>query len=234
MAKIIYHNDLDGLVAAAICKKKLDQEFKSVHPTDLWEIDYSDEFPVGRIGRDEEVHILDFTPPDSETFKRLLQTTPFVTWIDHHRTNIDRIDLEGFWDQEVIEGTRLFTDCAAMQAWRHYFPGKPDPFSVILTNAWDLHLPSEKNAAGRFNLGMFALKKSPAGTSVFSSIWESLLMGSGPSQSGKVREIIEHGVVAETCYKSFYAEILKSQVYGWNFNGIPCAMINYGGGNIRV
>ena len=86
--KCFYHIDLDGK-AAAFCVyawagiKDVEQQVEFIP------IDYGIPFPFDSVQPDEQVWIVDYSiKPDEMT--RLLEITKDVTWIDHHKTAIEK------------------------------------------------------------------------------------------------------------------------------------------------
>ena len=89
--KCFYHNDLDGRCAAAILynhRKAIGT--KSRHGETYIEMDYDRAFPFDEVLADEEVFILDFSLQKEGEFQRLLEITPNVIWIDHHKSAIEK------------------------------------------------------------------------------------------------------------------------------------------------
>lgn len=84
--KVFYHIDNDGKCAGFWVKKLAftgDDYEKEFIP-----INYNIPFPFERIHKDETVYIVDFSIKPEE-MDRLLDITPNVTWIDHHKTAIE-------------------------------------------------------------------------------------------------------------------------------------------------
>jgi oligoribonuclease NrnB/cAMP/cGMP phosphodiesterase (DHH superfamily) len=85
--KIFHHNDPDGRLAAYwVLKSTQDMVFK--YFVKLYEMNYSIEFPLDEIKKDEYVYIVDFSIP-VETMKKLQKITENVFWIDHHISAIE-------------------------------------------------------------------------------------------------------------------------------------------------
>lgn len=83
--KVFYHIDNDGKCAGFWVKKLAwgDDYEKEFIP-----INYNIPFPFEKINKDEKVYIVDFSIKPEE-MDRLLEITPNVTWIDHHKTAIE-------------------------------------------------------------------------------------------------------------------------------------------------
>lgn len=83
--KVFYHIDNDGKCAGFWVKKlaKGDEYEKEFIP-----INYNIPFPFEKINKNEKVYIVDYSIKPEEMDK-LLEITPNVTWIDHHKTAIE-------------------------------------------------------------------------------------------------------------------------------------------------
>lgn len=113
--KCFYHSDHDGK-ASAYCI----YHWASVKPqsfpykVDFIMMDYGKPFPIHLIDKDEQVFIVDFSIQPEEMDK-LLQITQDVTWIDHHKTAIDKY--EGF--RCNIKGIRRIDESACVLTWKY-------------------------------------------------------------------------------------------------------------------
>lgn len=93
---ICHHNDLDGYAAAYVawraCKwyKLIPSELISFH-----EITYGKEFPFSEIRNEDVVIIVDYSLPVND-MQKLLDITPCVIWIDHHKTAMEMYDNDGY------------------------------------------------------------------------------------------------------------------------------------------
>lgn len=86
--KCFYHNDADGKCAAfwvalSAGIKNIDQ------PVDYFEMDYKTPFPMDKILPNEQIYIVDYSISPDE-MRKLLEITHNVTWIDHHKTAIEK------------------------------------------------------------------------------------------------------------------------------------------------
>ena len=80
-----YHSDNDGKCAGYWVDKcgLLDEHGKT-----FFKIDYGIDFPFDKIHKDERVYIVDYSIPP-EQMDKLLEITPNVVWIDHHKSAIE-------------------------------------------------------------------------------------------------------------------------------------------------
>lgn len=82
--KVFYHIDNDGKCAGFWVKKFA---FRDEYETEFIPINYNIPFPFDKINKNEKVYIVDFSIKPDEMDK-LLEITPNVTWIDHHKTAV--------------------------------------------------------------------------------------------------------------------------------------------------
>lgn len=85
--KCFYHNDSDGMCSGFWIYK--DVEITDEYDTEFIEIDYRMKFPMETIQPNEQIYIVDFSI-SLEEMKELLKITKDVTWIDHHKTAIEK------------------------------------------------------------------------------------------------------------------------------------------------
>lgn len=86
--KVFYHNDADGKCAANLVWRHVDFGKSGEYV----EMDYDKEFPIGSIGLDEEIWIVDFSLESVDTMRALLEVTKNVHWVDHHVSSIEMYD----------------------------------------------------------------------------------------------------------------------------------------------
>lgn len=86
--RCFYHADADGQTSATWVYNYIKKdEYKTVFTS----INYTDRFPIDEINIDEIVYIVDFSIQPNEMME-LLDITKNVTWIDHHKTAIEKYD----------------------------------------------------------------------------------------------------------------------------------------------
>jgi hypothetical protein len=105
MAKIFFHNDHDGKCAAYwVVEHYTEIKGFDMSRVECIEATYGFDPHLENIKPDEDVWIVDFSF-ESETFKKLLEITPNVVWIDHHKSSIEK-----FKDFNWIENTRAYAN----------------------------------------------------------------------------------------------------------------------------
>lgn len=86
--KCFYHHDLDGWCSAFWVH--LSAGITDINaPIDFIEINYNKKFPLETIQPNEQIWIVDYSIDPTEMHK-LLEITKDVTWIDHHKTAIEK------------------------------------------------------------------------------------------------------------------------------------------------
>lgn len=83
--KCFYHNDADGKCAGFWVRDRayLEPDIEFI------EISYEKPFPMNTILPNEQIYIVDYSIMPNE-MRELLKITKDVTWIDHHKTAIER------------------------------------------------------------------------------------------------------------------------------------------------
>lgn len=89
--KCFYHNDMDGQCAGfwVHLSVGINDNYHGIDDINFIAMDYKDEFPMETIRTDEQVYIVDYSI-QPEQMKQLLKITKNVTWIDHHKTAIEK------------------------------------------------------------------------------------------------------------------------------------------------
>ena len=131
--KCFYHNDADGKCSGFWV-------FQCAGMTDIHgdcefiEMSYENPFPIDTICPNEQIYIVDYSISPDE-MRKLLQITEDITWIDHHKTAIEKYD--GF--EYNIRGLRydgiaacMLTYCYLNHMTRCGF-GDIKPFDISMT-----------------------------------------------------------------------------------------------------
>jgi oligoribonuclease NrnB/cAMP/cGMP phosphodiesterase (DHH superfamily) len=132
--KCFYHNDADGKCAGFWVS--LSAGIHNLeHPTDLIEMSYEKPFPMDTILPNEQIYIVDYSiSPDK--MRELLKITKDVTWIDHHKTAIEK-----YADFEYdIRGVRYDGIAGCMLTYCYLYhmtergSGEIKPFDISMTD----------------------------------------------------------------------------------------------------
>ena len=131
--KCFYHNDADGRCAGFwvyYCAGLSDVNDNA----EFIEMSYEKPFPMDIIRPDEQVYIVDYSISPDE-MRELLKITKDVTWIDHHKTAIEKY--EGF--EHDIRGVRIdgIAACMLTYCYLHRMTvgglGEIRPFDIRMT-----------------------------------------------------------------------------------------------------
>ena len=87
--KCFYHNDSDGKCAGFWVSLSVGLTDYELYGSKFIEIDYRMRFPIETIKPNEQIYIVDFSISPDE-MRDLLKITKDVTWIDHHKTAIEK------------------------------------------------------------------------------------------------------------------------------------------------
>lgn len=131
--KCFYHGDSDGKCAGFWVA--LSAELKDFNDrNEFVEMDYSNPFPMDSIRENEQIYIVDYSIQPDE-MRQLLNITKDVTWIDHHKTAIEKY--AGF--ENEIRGVRYdgVSGCMLTYCYLHHMTsrgmGQIKPFDISMT-----------------------------------------------------------------------------------------------------
>ena len=133
--KCFYHNDADGRCAGfwvALSAGLTDCS----DVNEFIEMDYAKPFPMDSIKPNEQIYIVDYSISPDE-MRQLLEITNDVTWIDHHKTAIEKY--VGF--EYAIRGIRCdgIAACMLTYCYLHHMTdrgnGDIKPFDISMTES---------------------------------------------------------------------------------------------------
>lgn len=139
--KIIYHNDLDGICAAAIFLRWARGQEGGDKVVEVIPMDYATPFSTARFDKGEKVVIVDYSLEKPGDMERLIRRVgkESILWFDHHDTHLQEAVDHGYDD---IPGARFEgkegdpPGCA--MAWCHCYPDHPVPRAVELVGLYDV------------------------------------------------------------------------------------------------
>lgn len=208
----IHHNDLDGICSAAIVKK--------VYPdTTFIEGVYGVEPSYKKIDKDDVVFMVDYAPPTTEGFKRLLKKTKNVVWIDHHKTQNER-----YGEFSGLEGIRIDTvPSAAELTWKYFFNSDTMPACVRYVSLYDTQTYSEHDLYPEyFNAGLhlgFGVKPSD-------DIWPILLTPKSKYYTRETTNILARGEAIYNFRVMEAKETLEKRSFETKFFGYNAVVCN--------
>lgn len=228
--KCIYHNDLDGKCAAHWVHRNV-----SIHDNDIvkWtpdsfgiSIDYKDKFPFDKIQPNEQVWIVDFSL-SLDDMRKLLSITKDVTWIDHHKTAIEKYkDFE-----HEIRGVRYdgYAGCELTYAYIHKMTQRGDgdikeftpsmlddaPMFTKYVGDWDTWKFKYGDDTKRFKVAVESYDCSPA-----SDVWLQA--------EEDVSKFINEGKIIERYKNEHWKDIVNSFSFFVSFEGYKGIACNAG------
>lgn len=230
--KCFYHGDADGRCAgfwvalsAGLTDRYADSSFI--------EITYGKPFPFETIRDHEQIYIVDYSIAPEE-MERLLAITPDVTWIDHHKTAIERYD--GF--PYAIRGVRFdgIAGCMLTYCYLHHMTGRGageiKPFDVSMTaNApmftkliadWDVWKFDFGKATSEYITAFNAYDFAPE-----SKLWDALLADNPDFAKPCVATLLKEGAVMLK-YRDGWARDYMKLGFETMFEGHRCFAVNLG------
>ena len=135
-----HHNDLDGIVAAAIVKKVFQQ-------ADLVSINYGDDFTFIRKDHNnfDIVVVVDFSFPEEIMNEMASSHGAQFCWIDHHESAKEK--LKDLWDSDKIDGLRSIEKAGCELTWDWFFPHEECPMLIQHVgdrDMWEFELENTK------------------------------------------------------------------------------------------
>lgn len=231
--KCFYHNDSDGKCAGFwvyLSAGLTDSTFK--YEDELIEIDYRTRFPLETIKPNEQIYIVDFSISPDE-MRELLKITKDVTWIDHHKTAIEKY--EGF--EHNIRGVRYdgIAGCMLTYCYLHHMSqrgsGDIKPFDISMTDDapkftkliadWDVWKFEYGDDTRFFQTAFNAYNFEPS-----SNKWLEFLDYSNVME----QQLIDEGV-SMTRYRDNWAKNYIKMGFETDFEGYNCFALNLGMAN---
>lgn len=211
--KCFYHNDLDGKASAAIVHKAYES---SIEDQQYIEMDYDKAFPWACIVPNERVIIVDFSLPSHADMERLLSITEQVTWIDHHKSAIEKSELSA-----RAYGHREIGRAGCELTWDYYFT-TPVPTSIRYLgryDVWDFDNEQEKENILDFQEGLKLENTQPA-----SPIWKKLFT----SNDWTTCRIIDAGAIARRTTQAYHDTLASAFAFKTTVCGYTALCCNAG------
>lgn len=229
--KCFYHNDADGKCAGFWVWK--DAGLNNVRQrSEFIEMSYEKPFPMDIILPGEQVYIVDYSISPDE-MRELLKITTDVTWIDHHKTAIEKY--EGF--EHDIRGVRYdgIAGCMLTYCYLHHMTnqgqGEIIPFDMSMIDDapmftkliadWDVWKFDYGDNTRYFITAFNAYDFNP--TSV--GDWGRLYL------DGETDELIKEGEVMMQYRDGWAKGYLERFGFEVEFEGLKCFAVNLGNCN---
>jgi oligoribonuclease NrnB/cAMP/cGMP phosphodiesterase (DHH superfamily) len=231
--KCFYHNDADGRCAGFWVFHNAGLT-NCLDVCEFIEMSYEKPFPIDTIRPNEQIYIVDYSISPDE-MRELLKITPDVTWIDHHKTAIEKY--EGF--EHDIRGVRIdgIAGCMLTYCYLHHMTeyglGDIKPFDISMVRKaplftrliadWDVWKFEYGNNTRRFITAFNAYDFSPR-----SCEWWDFFQG----YMGEAEErMIEEGEIMIRYRDGWAKECLKRFGFETEFEGLKCFAVNLGNCN---
>jgi oligoribonuclease NrnB/cAMP/cGMP phosphodiesterase (DHH superfamily) len=226
--KCFYHLDSDGKCAAFWVSYSVELHDYPKYDPKFIEIDYRTRFPMETILPDEQIYIVDYSISPDE-MRELLKITQDVTWIDHHKTAIEKY--ANF--EHKIRGIRYdgVAGCILTYCYIHHMTNRGDgdtkPFNISMTE--DAPLFTKLIAdwdVWKFEYGddtrNFQTAFNTYGFNPLSKLWDELLNSKTLTQ-----DLILQGKIM-TVYRDSWAKNYMKFGFETIFHGKKCFAVNLG------
>jgi oligoribonuclease NrnB/cAMP/cGMP phosphodiesterase (DHH superfamily) len=226
--KCFYHNDADGRcsgfwvhLSVGINDQYIDHSFI--------EMSYAKPFPMESIRKDEQIYIVDYSISPDE-MRQLLKITKNVTWIDHHKTAIEK-----YKDFEYkIRGIRYDGVAGCMLTYCYIYhmtqrgTGDIKPFDPSMTKDaprftkliadWDVWKFEYGDDTRHFITAFNAYDFWPS-----SRLWDGFLS----SDDFTCSEFIKNGITMNA-FRDGWARDYMNLGFESEFEGVKCFAVNLG------
>lgn len=212
--KCFYHNDMDGHCAGAIVARAMKNQEDDGTEFEYIEINYNRSFPFDKIRLNEEVIIVDFSLQKPGDFEKLLEITPNIIWIDHHKTAIEKhAHLDG-----KLKGVRCVGISGCELTWGYFFNNSLAPNVVRLLGDYDVWAFKFGKTTNEFQAGIRLYDTKPE-----SVMWDKWLdCGYYP------QEEIEKGSIVLQYRNNYYADLIRKWAFSTEFDGYKVIACNTG------
>ena len=218
--KCFHHGDADGKCAAFWVSER----FPHMTANDYILIDYGMDIDwFSKFEKDEPIIIVDFSF-EPEDMRKILTKTTNVTWIDHHKSAIEK-----YKDFETeIKGLRYDGIAGCMLTWAYYnkmndgrYPFDPKycteaPWMTKYIADHDVWKYEFGDETAHFKLGLDAIKN----TDPTNPIWTIL------REITEVRRVIKEGAIIQRYRDSIGERACERYGFEYDFNGVKGFVLN--------
>ena len=229
--KCFYHNDADGRCAGFWVHLSVGINDQYQDPSFI-EMSYAKPFPMETIRKDEQIYIVDYSISTDE-MRQLLKITENVTWIDHHKTAIDKYqDFE-----HEIRGVRYdgIAGCMLAYCYIHHMTqrGEGDikqfdismikdaPMFTKLIADWDVWKFDYGDDTRHFITAFNAYNFEPS-----SKLWSRFLCFPD-DDAFACSDFIRDGIIMTT-FRDGWAKDYMKLGFETDFEGVKCFAVNLG------
>ncbi len=210
-----YHEDSDGICSAAIIAN---------HPTGgegkFIPFTYDKPLDVSVVGVGELVYIVDCTPEPADMHK-LRRRTEHIVWIDHHRTNIDKLKADDPQLWPALDGIRDTSESGCWLTWNHFHGSADRPWAVKFINDYDIWRYQYFKDTTRFHEGLITMEgwEDPQ-----SPLWQSLL--SEKTGLKTAVDVLDRGDIAYMWKDNYYKRVRTRSAFPLAWWGYKCIVCN--------
>ena len=214
---IIYHDDPDGKLSAAIAYRML----KNYCEVDFLETNYHLSINIHNPTQYETCYVLDFCP-DMDTMRGLAAVfnNKNLVWIDHHESQRD------IWEKfPNVKGFRdsSFTGCE--HTWRYFHDMYEMPWFVKLVADRDVWRLEDPHASFGFHEAQIGEDTRPDGE--FWGKLFSLLEVNEHALLSYMGDLINQGNLFRSKRLSLVKQIIERSAYMSSIDDHPCIKMNY-------
>lgn len=234
--KCFYHNDADGK-CAGFWVSLLAMIIEPGALYEFIEMNYEQSFPIDSIAPDEKIYIVDYSISPDE-MRELLKITKDVTWIDHHKTAIEKY--QGF--EHDIRGIRYdgIAGCMLTYCYLYHMTergiGDIKPFDISMTEDapmftkliadWDVWKFDYGNDTRNFITAFNSYNFNPQ-----SREWDRFFKSDFVFDFDVVFDMIDEGKIMLKYRDGWAKEYLKRFGFEVDFEGLNCFAVNLGNCN---
>ena len=234
--KCFYHNDADGRCAGFWIRDAI-RATNPLEPAEFIEMSYEKSFPMNTIRVGEQIYIVDYSVSPDE-MRQLLKITTDVTWIDHHKTAIEKYD--DF--EHDIRGLRYDGIAACMLTYCYLFRmtdrgfGEIEPFDILMTYDapvftkliadWDVWKFDYGDNTRKFITAFNCYDFRPE-----SREWDKFFYTGFCNDPTFETELIEEGAAMIKYRDSWAKSYLERFGFETEFEGLKCFAVNLGNCN---
>lgn len=217
--KIFYHDDIDGIGAAAMVYRSF---IGQCSKEDFVMYSYSTPFPSELVSEGETVFIVDlsFSENSVDKLKEILDKKCNLIWCDHHTSTMELI--EKYPEYNEIKGLRDSSCSGAALTYMYLenckFADCPKFVRMISDfDCWQFKI----DGTLQFKYALEARKLTP-----FEKIWDYLLRDSLSKRHTLLEDMIEEGKAIEKYMEQWFENYRNSYSYESEINGIKCLVCN--------
>jgi len=210
-----YHGDLDGIASAAILNYYRYKQGLLSSEDKYIKVNYNDNLYLDKI-KNEHVYILDFSLNSIEDFT-LLTNKINVTWIDHHKTSIEK-----YKDFRWVLGKRQDGIAACELTWQYLFENQEIPNIIKLIGDYDVWTFKYGDKTNHLQLGMQIRDTEPTNL-VF---WDKFLDNNYPYSYKYLDEIINEGMIIDKYRQQDYKKTVDEYKFYRRWEGYNCVVCN--------